>query len=730
MDKLHTAIPPDITHFLSWNLPRWEDAANAVKDGTLGYPRYQLHPIVQRLTDVLRDKYAKDNEKCLVFSSYRVAKRVRDYIKHQNPRLKIRILQLSTSAPINDEERTWKQVCKVAVVFINEDYYPFLFEYWKLTGEIISSRVAEYVLHELFIIEKSTKTKTKNINHSTNNLSEEINNTDNDNSTSNNNTIEYIETRFGRSLNFMLEDKAKRLIKKRIATKMIDLNNRSLYRRHHRDGSVEDSSYNNNEYDDDYSDDILNMDLVNLRNFNDTDSDNSDFENDYNRTDLIDTITSPINNIYNNSINASTTNNTSILSDIQNNNSNSNIMQSLVPAEVLPQDGENLVSSNNSESSLTSLQFQNSSNNNDTNGNLIDFNKDIYLFPSGMASIHFAHRILLYLDNERNQRLRVPSSLHLSMPSSQQTSSRKKTVILGTCIPDTFNLLTKFNNFHFIQSNGSKGLDMLKDILHSGEQILTVFIETPNLMNKFEMTNLIDLKRLSELFGFTIIIDQSNGAFINIDGLRYCDIMVSSLGKLFSNFDITNNEEDHEVMVGSLIVNPRGKMYNEIQGFIKNEYEDLLWCEDAIHLEQNSRDVIHKNNRINKTTLTLLNEVLIPNKDTFKQIYHPSLLETDKEIYDLVKCKKHGGYGGIILLTFNHIDEAKKFYENIKLYKGTGLTSNLTLIWQYYLGMDTKRYEMNYGCEFDKTMLRISVGLEDPKKLIEIFQDVIQEMKN
>ena len=125
-----------------------------------------------------------------------------------------------------------------------------------------------------------------------------------------------------------------------------------------------------------------------------------------------------------------------------------------------------------------------------------------------------------------------------------------------------------------------------------------------------------------------------------------------------------------------------------------------------------------------------MNEVLIPNKDTFKQIYHPSLLETDKEIYDLVKCKKHGGYGGIILLTFNHIDEAKKFYENIKLYKGTGLTSNLTLIWQYYLGMDTKRYEMNYGCEFDKTMLRISVGLEDPKKLIEIFQDVIQEMKN
>lgn len=731
MNKLHTAIPPDTTHFLSWNLPRWEDVTNAVKDGTLGYPRYQLHPIVQRLNDVLKDKYAKDNEKCLVFSSYRVAKRVREYIKFQRPRLKIRILQLSTSAPVNDEERTWKQVCKVAVVFINEDYYHCLFEYWKLTGEIISSRVAEYVLHELFIIEKSTKTKTNDTNHLENSLPEELNT--NDNNSSNSNTLEYIETRFGRSLNFMLADKAKRLIKKRIATKMVGLDNKSLRRRYHENGSADSTSHdddNDDDYDDDYySDDILNMNLMNLHNFNDTDSGISDFENEYNGTNLMRATVSSTNNTNNNN-NSSSTNNspTNISSNLSN-------IQSLIPAEALAEDGNGLLSTNNSELSLTSSQFQNSTNinnNNNNNSNLIDFNKDVYLFPTGMASIHFAHRILLYLDNEKNQRLRIPSSLHLSMTSSasQYIPLRKKTVILGTCIPDTFNLLTKFNNVHFIQSNGSKGLDILKNILHSGEQILTVFIETPNLMNKFEMTNLIDLKRLSELFGFTIIIDQSNGSLINIAGLKYCDMMVSSLGKLFSNFDITNNEEDHEVMAGSLIINPQGKMYNGIQNFIENEYEDLLWCEDAIHLEQNSRDVINKNNRINKTTLTLLNEVLLPNKHIFKKIYHPSLLETDKDIYDLVKSKKHGGYGGIILLTFNQLNEAKKFYENIKLYKGTGLTANLTLIWPYYLGMDTRRYEMNYDCQFDKTMLRVSVGLEDPKKLIKIFNDVIKVLQN
>lgn len=677
MEKLHTSIPPQTTHNLSWNLPHWDDVTRAQNENTLGYPRYQLHSMIQRLTDILKDKYAKDNEKCLVFPSYTVAKRVREYIKFHNSiarsstttRLKVRILQLSTSEPLNDEERIWKRVCKVAVVFINEEYYHLMWEYWQLTGEIISSRVAEYVLHELFIIEKSTKTRDNNNSGS---HTDDVN--ESNSKPGQGNTIEYIETRFGRSLNFMLADKAKRLIKKRIATKVVDLENDTLNDR-------------------DENDYMLNMDLMNLHNFNDDSDEDSEFEDEYNRSH------NPTNN-----------------SD--NHNNNNNILQSLIPAEPM-NPGFNDIPESDSNSSLASSVATQQQQQQLHHHQLINFNRDIYLFPSGMAAIHLAHRTLLYLDNERINRLRIPSN--------QQSPSKKKTVILGTCIPDTYKLISKFNDFHFIKSSGQQGLEDLKDILHSGEQILAVFIEAPNVMNKFEMINLIDLKKLSELFGFNIIIDESNGGFINIDGLIYCDIMVSSLGKLFSNYDITNNEEDHDVMAGSLIVNPQGKMYNEIQTFIKEDYEDLLWCEDAIHLEQNSRDVINKNNRINKTTLTLMQDVFIPNKSQFKEIYHPSLPHSGQETYDLVKCKKHGGYGGIILLTFHSLEEAKQFYNNVKLYKSIGLGTNLTLLWPYYLGMDTKEYELKYGCEFDKTMIRICIGLEDPKVLSDTFLNALKK---
>lgn len=669
MEKLHTAIPPQTTHNLSWNLPHWDDVIKAQTESTLGYPRYQLHPMNQRLTDILKDKYARGNEKCLVFPSYTVAKRVREYIKFhsslnrsntQATRLKVRILQLSTSEPLNDEERMWKRVCKVAVVFINEEYYHLMWEYWQLTGEIISSRVAEYVLHELFIIEKSTKTRDNGIIQS--------NGETNSKNPKQGNTIEYIEARFGRSLNFMLADKAKRLIKKRIATKVVDLEN--------------DASNDRDE-----NDYMLNLDLINLQNFNDDSDEDSEFEDEYNRSQ-----------------------------DGAVSNNNNNILRSLIPPEPMNIGFNDLPESDSNVSLSSSLV-----DSQQEQQHLINFNKDVYLFPSGMAAIHLAHRTLLYLDNKRINRLRITST--------QQAPSKKKTVILGTCIPDTFKLISRFNDFHFIKSSGQQGLEDLKNILHSGEQILAVFIEAPNLMNKFEIVNLIDLKKLSEIFGFSIIIDESSGGFINIDGLIYSDIMVSSLGKLFSNYDITNNEEDHDIMAGSLVINPYGKMYNEIQTFIKADYEDLLWCEDAIHLEQNSRDVINKNSRINKTTQTLMQDIFIPNKAQFKEIYHPSLLHAGQDAYDLVKCKKYGGYGGIILLTFNSIEESKQFYDNINLYKGIGLGTNLTLAWPYYLGLDVKEYESKYQCQFDKTMIRICIGLEDPKILTDIFKDVLQKTK-
>lgn len=144
------------------------------------------------------------------------------------------------------------------------------------------------------------------------------------------------------------------------------------------------------------------------------------FENKYNGTNLRHTAAS-LTNITNNSnsINDIPINNTSSLSNIR----------SLITVEALAEDRNGLLPTNNSELSLIYSQFQNSTNaDNTNNSNLTDFNKDPYLFPFGMVSIHFANRILLYLDNERNQRLRIMPNLHMSTTLSalQQITLRRK----------------------------------------------------------------------------------------------------------------------------------------------------------------------------------------------------------------------------------------------------------------------------------------------------------------
>ena len=102
------------------------------------HPRVLLNASVKRLCDVLKDKYAKENETCLCFPSYAVAKRCREYITIKASLLdeettrppKVRILQLATSKPMDDNERCWKRECKIAVVFVKDTYRPLLREYW------------------------------------------------------------------------------------------------------------------------------------------------------------------------------------------------------------------------------------------------------------------------------------------------------------------------------------------------------------------------------------------------------------------------------------------------------------------------------------------------------------------------------------------------------------------------------------------------------------------------
>lgn len=119
------------------------------------------------------------------------------------------------------------------------------------------------------------------------------------------------------------------------------------------------------------------------------------------------------------------------------------------------------------------------------------------------------------------------------------------------------------------------------------------------------------------------VFDETVGGFVNIDVLPYADIVCSSLTKIFSG--------DSNVIAGSLVLNPRGKIYEFARKFMKTEdgYEDCLWCEDALCLERNSRDFVERTIKVNTNTDILLKRVLLPQVGKlFKRMLINSIITT------------------------------------------------------------------------------------------------------
>lgn len=315
--------------------------------------------------------------------------------------------------------------------------------------------------------------------------------------------------------------------------------------------------------------------------------------------------------------------------------------------------------------------------------------EDVFLFPSGMASIFTAHQTLL------------------------KTLPNEKSVCFGFPYVDTLNILKKFGpGVHFFGFGDDESLEELETQLANGEKILGFFSECPS--NPLLRTpNLKKVKELSEKYNFAIITDETVGNFLNIDVLQYSDIVVSSLTKVFSG--------DSNVMAGSLVLNPQSRYYETLKKFISEQYEDLFWSEDAIYLERNSRDFQLRSDKVNKTSEKVVK--LLQESKLLKELYYPSISDT-KKYYDLLK-NPHGGYGGLISLVFHEPEAARVFFNEVMLSKGPSLGTNFTIACPYTILAHYQELDEVQKWGVDKNLVRLSVGLEDEDDLLETLQKAL-----
>lgn len=282
--------------------------------------------------------------------------------------------------------------------------------------------------------------------------------------------------------------------------------------------------------------------------------------------------------------------------------------------------------------------------------------------------------------------------------------------------------MKKCGKSRFFGFGDSTDIIELEKFLKEGKQrILAIFIETPSnpLLN---MPNLKILRRLANAYGFFIVIDDTIGG-INLRILAYADIICSSLTKLFSGAS--------NVMGGPIVLNSKSSLYSCAREYFKSsKFEDLLWCEDAIVLENNSRDFRERTLRANRNATELLDKLLfLEEGKTFKKIYYPTISSKETFInYEAVR-NKNGGYGCLFSLAFFEEGDAKAFYDSLDVFKGPSNGTDFTLACPYVqIVYPLELAEVSkFGAE--PNLIRVSVGLEELEWLLKVFSNAIEAVK-
>lgn len=312
--------------------------------------------------------------------------------------------------------------------------------------------------------------------------------------------------------------------------------------------------------------------------------------------------------------------------------------------------------------------------------------EDVYLFSGGMAAIYTAHHVI--------------TAYKPNLPC----------VMYGFPYVDTLKILQKWGvGAQFYGHGTEQDLDDLEQRLKHGERFPALFCEFPgNPM--LRSPNLKRIRALADQYDFVVVVDETIGNFLNVHVMPYADIVVSSLTKIFSG--------DCNVMAGCAVLNPAGPHYDALKQLMEQEYEDNFFEEDAVFLERNSRDSVSRVARINTNAKVIVD--LLQAHPAVKKVYYPELCET-RANYDDCRLPT-GGYGGLLSAMFQSVDHSAAFYDALDTAKGPSLGTNFTLSSPYV--MLAHYTELDWVKQFglDASLIRFSVGLEDPDELIKTFQ--------
>ncbi|KAL4805066.1 pyridoxal phosphate-dependent transferase [Aspergillus unguis] len=319
---------------------------------------------------------------------------------------------------------------------------------------------------------------------------------------------------------------------------------------------------------------------------------------------------------------------------------------------------------------------------------------EVFLYPKGMAGINAIARVV---------------------SQSIADEAQSEAVVYGWSYAETPKCLPMNNyaRFKMYHRGSVQELDELEASLESGRKIAILFCEIPS-NPLLETIDIQRIRHLADRFGFIVACDQTLSAFVNLDLLPYVDVLMDSLTKIFSGAS--------NVMGGSVILNPSSKHYSNLHAYLTADFEDIFFPLDAQVLAINSADFEDRIHRCNDNALALA--TLLSRHPSVQKVYYPNMVGS-APLYE--KCRRtasgggrqEGGYGFLLSIVFNVPSSAVAFYDALDVCKGPSIGTNFTLAVPYAQLAHFKELDWAKECGVDKSIVRISAGLEEERVLVE-----------
>ncbi|KAJ7217119.1 pyridoxal phosphate-dependent transferase [Mycena pura] len=337
---------------------------------------------------------------------------------------------------------------------------------------------------------------------------------------------------------------------------------------------------------------------------------------------------------------------------------------------------------------------------------------DVYLFSSGMQAIWRSHRLL-------------------SATIGSNGNGSKKVAHVNLLYGESYKFLelTSSAGYHFFTD---ETLDELEALLATGTPespaILALYTDFPGNPH-LRTADLIRLRALANQYNFPIIVDETLANYLNVQLFPYCDVVVSSLTKLFSGMG--------NVLCGAMMLNPASRFYDRFKAHMEATYEDSLFDSDAFVLEMNSREFVARtaatNHNAEKLSDMLYSRSIAggAKNSIIHAVHYPKY--RNRKSFDACRnpLAAHAGlsqtgYGSLLAVTFTSMDAAQAFLAALQCYKGTTLGCVYTLALAFSalaFPPEKKQWMEDHGVE--EKLVRFSVGTEKTEDILKCVADAL-----